>query len=60
VGVTKTEAIRNFLKMKTHPDLAGLYDSSMEVQVNVAQDGGEKDHKEFKGHRAADTARARD
>lgn len=39
---TKTEAIKNFLTDFTHADLAGLYNYSMEVQVNVAQDAGER------------------
>ena len=47
--VTKTEAIKNFLTAATHPDLAALYNPSMEVQVSVAQDGGEKVQQEFKG-----------
>jgi len=39
---TKTEAIKNFLTVATHPDLAALYHYGMEVQVNVAQDGGDR------------------
>ena len=39
---TKTKAIKNFLEASTHPDLASLYHYGMEVQVNVAQDGGER------------------
>jgi Family of unknown function (DUF5906) len=46
---TKTEAIRNFLVLKTHADLARLYSFDMEVQVNVAQDGGERVTGDFKG-----------
>jgi hypothetical protein len=51
VGVTKSEAVKNFLRMNTHPDLAGLYNASMECQVSVAQDDGDKIEKEFKGRR---------
>lgn len=46
----KTEAIKRFLESKTHVDLARLYNSAMEVQVNVARDGGTRiDAGEFKG-----------
>ena len=38
---TKSEAIKRFLTDFTKSDLAALYDYSMEVQVNVAQDGGQ-------------------
>jgi hypothetical protein len=51
--VTKTEAVGYFLRLKTHPDLAGLYNASMEVQVSVAQDGGDKIQKEFRGRQYA-------
>jgi hypothetical protein len=37
---TKTEAIYNFLHASTHADLANRYHAGMEVQVNVAPDGG--------------------
>ena len=37
----KTVAIREFLIRNTLPDLAALYNDSMEVQVNVAKDNGE-------------------
>jgi len=47
--VTKTEAIRNFLSGSTREDLAELYDYNMEVQINVAQDGGERVDGDFKG-----------
>ena len=40
--VSKTESIKLFLQHETHSDLASLYNHNMEVQVNVAQDGGEK------------------
>lgn len=45
----KTEAIKKFLQSKTHPDLAELYNLNMEVQVNVAQDGGERIESTFQG-----------
>ena len=47
--VLKTEAIGNFLKVKTHPDLAALYSGEMECQVNAAQDNGQRTGGEFKG-----------
>lgn len=37
---SKTEAIKAFLMASTHPDLANRYHFGMEVQVNVAPDGG--------------------
>lgn len=37
----RTEAIARFLEVKTHSDLAKLYTSEMEVQVNAAKDHGE-------------------
>jgi hypothetical protein len=40
VKPTKTEAIYNFLHASTHADLANRYHFGMEVQVNVAPDGG--------------------
>jgi len=46
---TKTEAVARFLSAKTHDDLADLYDSNMECQVNVCQDGGERSEGEFHG-----------
>ena len=39
---TKTVAVKNFLTASTHSDLASLYHLGMEVQINVAQDGGER------------------
>lgn len=39
---TVTEAVKAFLKASTHPDLAALYNSGMEVQCNCAQDGGNR------------------
>lgn len=49
--VTKSEAIGKFLKVKTHDDLANLYNLHMECQCNVAQDGGERVEGEYKGRR---------
>lgn len=46
---TKTEAIKKFLEHGTHTDLAALYNYNMEVQVNVAEDGGERIESEYKG-----------
>ena len=46
---TRTEAIRKFLLANTHSDLAKMYNHDMEVQVNVAQDGGDRVTKDFKG-----------
>ena len=48
---TKTKAIELFLKAKTHADLASLYHSGMEAQVNVAQDGGSRVEGDFQGRR---------
>jgi hypothetical protein len=36
----RTDAITNFLKHMTYPDLSSLYTQDMEVQVNVAKDNG--------------------
>lgn len=47
--ITRTEAIANFLKQVTHPDLAALYSIAMECQVNVAQDGGERVDGSYQG-----------
>lgn len=38
----KTDVIKLFLSAKTHADLALLYNHDMEVQVNVAQEQGQK------------------
>lgn len=46
---TKSQAIKNFLTARTHPDLAALYSLGMECQVNVAQDGGTRIEEEYKG-----------
>lgn len=47
----KTEAISEFLKANTHPDLAAFYNYNMEVQVNVLQGDGERVEGEYKGRR---------
>jgi hypothetical protein len=47
----KTEAIKKFLEMRTHPFLAALYNHDMEVQVNVAQGVGVPVDGEYKGKR---------
>jgi hypothetical protein len=49
MGILKTEAIANFLKAKAQPDLVRLYNRNMEVQVNVARDGGQRIDGDFKG-----------
>lgn len=46
---TRTQAIKTFLTNKTWPDLAAMYNENMEVQVNVAQDGGTRVEGEYKG-----------
>ncbi len=46
---TKTEAIQSCLLKLARADLAKLYNYNMEVQVNVAQDDGERISGEFKG-----------
>lgn len=38
----KTHAVKSFLNLKTHSDLASLYNEAMEVQVNVAREGGKQ------------------
>lgn len=38
----KSEAIKAFLNVNTHPDLAAMYSKAMEVQVNVAQGNGQR------------------
>lgn len=45
----KTDAIKSFLEVSTHSDLAALYNFNMEVQVNVAQEDGEVTEGEYKG-----------
>lgn len=49
MSVSKTESIRLFLKHKARDDLASLYHDGMEVQVNVAQDGGDRVDGEYRG-----------
>jgi hypothetical protein len=46
---TKTQAVKRFLELSTHPDLASLYNHDMEMQCNVAQDGGQRVDGEFQG-----------
>jgi len=47
----RTDAIKNFLEARTHGDLSELYHHDMEVQVNVAQDGGERINGEYRGRK---------
>ena len=47
----RTEAIGKFLSVMTKPDLAELYNYGMEVQVNVAQDGGDREEGDYKGRK---------
>lgn len=49
MSVLKTTAIKNLLMAQSPADLATLYSIGMEVQVNVAQDGGTRVDGEFKG-----------
>jgi hypothetical protein len=49
LSVNKTEAIKIFLTAFTQPDLASMYNHDMEVQVNVAQDNGERVEGEYEG-----------
>ena len=48
---TRTQSIGTFLLASTHADLADLYNHDMEVQVNVAQDGGERVKGDFHGRK---------
>lgn len=48
---TRTSSIEAFLRASTEDDLADLYNYSMEVQVNVAQDGGERVAGDYKGRK---------
>ena len=48
-SVLKTVAIKNFLTVRTHADLAGLYNMGMECQVNVAQGDGQRVDGTYKG-----------
>jgi len=45
----RTEAVKRYLLASTHKDLAELYSHDMEVQVNVAQDQGTRETRDFKG-----------
>ena len=45
----RSEAIKAFLLANTWPDLAAMYSKEMEVQVNVAQDGGKLVHRQYLG-----------
>lgn len=45
----KTEAIKRFLTERAPGDLAELYTGDMEVQVNVAQDNGQRYDGEYRG-----------
>lgn len=47
----KSEAILKFLMNETHSDLANLYNFNMEVQLNVAPDGGQRTEGDFKGRK---------
>ena len=47
----RSEVIKNLLNHVTHKDLADLYNPNMEVQVNVAQDGGDRIEQEYLGRR---------
>lgn len=47
--ISRTEAVKAFLTHMTHPDLANLYKPEMEMQLNVAQDGGTRVEGDFKG-----------
>ena len=49
MNLLRTEAISRFLNENTHQFLADLYNESMEVQVNVAQDGGDRIDGEYLG-----------
>lgn len=52
MAVTKTEAIKNFLTARSWPDLAEMYNSGMECQVNVHNKaGGERIHGDWQGKR---------
>lgn len=40
--IKRSQAVGNYLKKNTHADLAELYNDGMEVQVNMAQDDGQR------------------
>ncbi len=44
-----TSVIKKFLLLNTHTDLASMYTSELECQVNVARDGGKRVENDFKG-----------
>lgn len=46
---SRSEVVKLFLTEKAVPDLAKLYSYAMEMQANVAQDGGQKVDGEFQG-----------
>ena len=46
---TKTEAIKNFLSARAPSDLAALYNSEMEVQVNIIKGDGIRMEREYQG-----------
>ena len=46
----KTVAIKNFLNLYTHPDLAAMYNENMEVQVLVAKGNGVEMMGDYKGY----------
>ncbi len=48
-GIKRSQAIKAYLDANTWPDLAAMYNSGMETQVNVAQDGGRRVDREYKG-----------
>jgi hypothetical protein len=45
----RTDVLKVFLQQRTHADLAALYNHDMEVQVNVAKEGGRKIDGDYKG-----------
>lgn len=45
----RSESIKKFLELKSHPDLAAMYNREMEVQVLVAEDNGTRVDKEYHG-----------
>jgi len=47
--IKRSNSIKRFLELSTHADLADIYNEEMEVQVLVAEDGGERVDKEYRG-----------
>lgn len=45
----RSQVIKLFLEQNTHPDLAELYHKGMEVQVLMAQDGGQRIDNHYRG-----------